>query len=84
MDKISVNIGTTVVDERLHQSIILRNNGALGTNYRLIKTSLLRAEQTKTQVVDNQKQEIKTEGSSLDKETSTVSGWMIIDLNEVF
>jgi hypothetical protein len=87
LDKTSVNVGTTVVDERLHQSITLRNNGALGTNYRLIKTSLLRAEQTTKQVVDNPKQETKTEGSatpSLDKETSSVSGSMIFNSNKLF
>ncbi len=79
MDKTSVNLGTTVVDERLYQSITLRNNGALGTNYRLVKTSLLRNEQTKNQVKDNNnnnKEEIRTEvsTSSLEKETSTISG----------
>lgn len=78
MDKTSVNVGTTVVDECLHQSITLRNNGALGTNYRLVKTSVLRAEQTTTQVIDNQNEEekIKTQDStpSVEKETSTVSG----------
>ncbi len=65
-----MNVGTTVVDERLHQSITLRNNGALGTNYRLVKTSLLRTEQTKP------KEEIPSEGSAapLEKQTSTVSG----------
>jgi hypothetical protein len=87
LDKTSVNVGTTVVDERLHQSITLRNNGALGTNYRLIKTSLLGAEQTTKQVVDNPKQETKTEGSatpSLDKETSSVSGSMIFNSNKLF
>jgi hypothetical protein len=79
LDKTSVNLGTTVVDERLYQSITLRNNGALGTNYRLVKTSLLRNEQTKNQVKDNNnnnKEEIRTEvsTSSLEKETSTISG----------
>jgi hypothetical protein len=78
LDKTSVNVGSTVVDERLHQNITLRNNGALGTNYRLVKTSVLRAEQTKVQVSDNPKQETSTEdsGSSLKKETSSVSGWI--------
>ncbi|CAF0828693.1 unnamed protein product [Rotaria sp. Silwood1] len=75
LDKTSVNIGTTVVDERLHQSITLRNDGGLGTNYRLVKTSLLRAEQNKTEIVNNRKEEMKTgeSKSSLEKETSTVS-----------
>lgn len=78
MDKTSVNVGSTVVDERLYQSITLRNNGGLGTNYRLVKTSVLRAEQTKGQVADKPKEEIQTEGSgsSLNKETSSVSGWI--------
>ncbi|CAF2605545.1 unnamed protein product [Rotaria sp. Silwood2] len=75
LDKTSVNIGTTVVDERLHQSITLRNDGGLGTNYRLVKTNLLGTEQNKTQVVNNHKEEIKSDErkSSLEKEKSTVS-----------
>jgi len=82
LDKTSVNVGTTVVDERLHQSITLRNNGALGTNYRLVKTSLLHTEKTKTDVIDNRKEEIQTEGSgsSLEKETSSISGSIIIKI----
>ncbi|CAF0802559.1 unnamed protein product [Adineta ricciae] len=55
LDKTSVNVGTTVVDERLHQSITLRNNGGLGTNYRLVKTSVLRREQA-----ENEKDQKKT------------------------
>ncbi len=84
MDKTSVNLGTTVVDERLYQSITLRNNGALGTNYRLVKTSLLRNEQTKNQVKDNHKEEIQTEfsTSSLEKETSTISGLIKIKFDK--
>jgi hypothetical protein len=81
-----VNVGTTVVDERLQQSITLRNNGALGTNYRLVKTSLLRNEQTPpTQVIENNKEEIKTEGSasSLEKGTSTVSGLIITKFDKL-
>ena len=49
LDKTSVNVGTTVVDERLHQSITLRNDGGLGTNYRLVKTSVLRREQAENE-----------------------------------
>ncbi len=75
MDKTLVNVGTTVVDERLHQSITLRNSGGLGTNYRLVKTSLLRSEKTATEVVDNQTEEKTQDPSpSLEKEISTVSG----------
>jgi hypothetical protein len=76
LDKTSVNVGSTVVDERLQQSITLRNNGALGTNYRLVKTGVLRSEQTKAQVPDKPKGETPTEdsGSSLKKETSSISG----------
>ena len=76
LDKTSVNVGSTVVDERLQQSITLRNNGALGTNYRLVKTSALCAEQTKAPVVDERKEEGQTEvsASSMEKETSSVSG----------
>ncbi len=76
MDKTLVNVGTTVVDERLHQSITLRNSGGLGTNYRLIKTSLLRSEQTATEIVDNQTEEekLKAKNPSLEKERSIVSG----------
>ena len=80
MDKISVNVGTTVVDERLRQSITLRNNGALGTNYRLVPTKVLQEERTKTDVVDNHKEEIKRgDSTSLsEKETTTVSGSITI------
>jgi hypothetical protein len=76
LDKTLVNVGTTVVDERLHQSITLRNSGGLGTNYRLIKTSLLRSEQTATEIVDNQTEEekLKAKNPSLEKERSIVSG----------
>jgi hypothetical protein len=75
LDKTLVNVGTTVVDERLHQSITLRNSGGLGTNYRLVKTSLLRSEKTATEVVDNQTEEKTQDPSpSLEKEISTVSG----------
>lgn len=66
-----MNVGSTVVDERLYQSITLRNTGALGTNYRLIKTSLLQSEQTKTNsAVDTRKD--TTPG--LETEKSVVSG----------
>jgi hypothetical protein len=82
LDKTSVNLGTTVVDERLHQSITLRNNGALGTNYRLVKTSLLRSEQTKPQIADNPKDE--NSEVSLEKETSTVSDLVNKEYVEVF
>ncbi len=79
MDKTSVNVGTTVVDERLQQSITLRNNGALGTNYRLVKNSLLHNEQntTTTPVVEKNKTEGSISSSTLEKETSTVSGLII-------
>jgi len=80
LDKTSVNLGTTVVDERLYQSITLRNNGGLGTNYRLVKTSLLRNEQTKNQIKDNHKEEFST--SSLEKETSTISGLIKIKFDK--
>ena len=86
MDKTSVNVGSTVVDERLQQSITLRNNGALGTNYRLVKTSVLRAEQTKAQVLEKPKGETPTEdsGSSLKKETSSISGLIRMNMIKEF
>jgi hypothetical protein len=81
LDKTSVYVGTTVVDERLYQNITLHNNGGLGTNYRLVKTNLLRNEKNKTQINDDKKEDIQIEvptssvgSSSLEKETSTVSG----------
>jgi len=69
-------MGSTVVDERLQQSITFRNNGALGTNYRLVKTSLLRSEQTAKEEKPNQKEEVQSEVSqdSLQKDSTTVSG----------
>ena len=73
MDKTTVNVGSTVVDESLHQSITLCNNGALGTNYRLVKTNILRTEQTTApQVIDNQKEE--------KNETLAVSGSIKFEL----
>jgi hypothetical protein len=52
----------------------------------LVKTSLLRNEQTPpTQVIENNKEEIKTEGSasSLEKGTSTVSGLIITKFDKL-
>ncbi|CAF3926048.1 unnamed protein product [Adineta steineri] len=76
LDKTTVNVGTTVVDERLHQSITLRNNGGLGTNYRLVKTSLLRTEQA-----NNQKEENKTKETT---DTSDVTDLVQNEYIEVF
>ena len=58
-----------MVDERLQQSITLRNNGALGTNYRLVKNSLLHKEQTNTTtpVVEKTKEEGSISSSTLEK-----------------
>lgn len=71
-----MNVGSTVVDERLQESITLRNNGGLGTNYRLIKTSTLRSEQMKKEKEAMQKEEVQSEAprEAMEKETSSVSG----------
>ncbi|CAF3515844.1 unnamed protein product [Rotaria socialis] len=75
LDKTIVSLGSTVVDEHLYQSITLRNTGALGTNYRLVKASVLQTEQNKAQAVENPIPKPKPESaSSLEKETSTMSG----------
>ncbi|CAF4147780.1 unnamed protein product, partial [Rotaria magnacalcarata] len=74
LDKTTVNLGSTVVDEHLYQSITLRNTGALGTNYRLVKASVLQTEQNKAQTIENLIPKPKPEStSSLEKETSTMS-----------
>jgi ribosomal protein S2 len=72
LDKTTVNVGTTVVDERLHQSITLRNNGGLGTNYRLVKSSLYRAEQAENQQEQNK---TKQATSPSEKEAANGAGW---------
>lgn len=81
-----------MVDERLFQSVTLKNTGALGTTYRLVKTSVLRAEKTKEATSETPKKEIEdkekvkesNEGStpcasSLDRPSPSESGWIVFN-----
>lgn len=89
MDKNNIQLGSTVVDERLFQSVTLKNTGALGTNHRLVKSSVLRAEQTKMLALQQLKKEDEQKdksndskeqtpcASSLDKPTPSESGLLI-------
>ena len=76
-----------MVDELLRQSITLRNTGALGTNYRLVKNSVLRAEKTQSEVVPPKEKEPKAEispsSSSLDKQTTSISGSLIREASQL-
>lgn len=84
LDKTSVQLGSTVVDERLFQSVTLKNAGALGTNYRLVKSRILRAEQNKAEAnekkTDDEEKKSEVKGShtpspsSMNKPTSSDAG----------
>jgi ribosomal protein S2 len=53
LDKTHVQLGSNIIDERLHQTITLRNTGGLGTNYRLLKSRFNRLEQEKSEKSEN-------------------------------
>ncbi|CAF1061820.1 unnamed protein product, partial [Didymodactylos carnosus] len=78
LDKTSVDVGTTVVEEKLYQSLILKNAGALGTNYRLIKTNLLQIERENADLETKEQQRQAdfckpVSRTSVEKEHSTLS-----------
>lgn len=63
-----------MVDERLFQSVTLKNSGALGTNYRLAKTNVLRSEQ-KVKTENKENDASVPSGASSQNRTTPFSGF---------